>query len=127
MPEAPKRSKASKVITLSVLGVVSVLLVGYCAAQNNEDVAADCVDMNDQQADGTYVVVDDSNCDDDDNGSSHFYGGSRSAYHWYYGGTRIGNRVKSGTSYRPSDTNITSRNGRSIQRGGFGSHSSSGS
>ncbi|MEU7828434.1 hypothetical protein AB0L53_19575 [Nonomuraea sp. NPDC052129] len=126
MPEAPKRSKASKVVTLSVLGIVSVLLVGYCSAQNDDDVTADCVDMNNQLSDGSYEVVDESLCDDDDDGTSHFYGGSRGAYHWYYGGTRIGTRVRAGTSYRPSDVNISSRKGRDIQRGGFGSHWSGG-
>ncbi|WP_219460684.1 hypothetical protein [Nonomuraea rhizosphaerae] len=115
-------------VTLSVLGVVSVLLVGYCAAQGDDEVTADCVDMGNQQADGSYVVVDDDLCDDDDNGTSHYYGGSRGAYHWYYGGTRFGtNRIKSGTTYRPSDVNITTRHGREIQRGGFGSKWSGGS
>ncbi|NUR90111.1 MAG: hypothetical protein HOY71_39055 [Nonomuraea sp.] len=120
--EQPTRSvKASKVIALSAIGVVSIVLVGYCAAQQNEEVTADCVDMNQQAADGSYEVVDESYCDDD-NGRTGFYGGSHGAYHWYYGGTMIGSRVWRGSTYRPSDVNINSRQGRSIQRGGFGSH-----
>ncbi|MEV0158481.1 hypothetical protein B0I32_10135 [Nonomuraea fuscirosea] len=75
---------------------------------------------------GSYQVVDDDYCDDD---SHRYYGGghSRGAYVWYYGGTRIGNRVHRGTTFRPSDVNISSRTGKSIQRGGFGSRTSSGS
>ncbi|MBF8187879.1 hypothetical protein ITP53_19490 [Nonomuraea sp. K274] len=114
----PKRPrKASKAIPLTVLGVLSVMLVGYCAAvQDDDDVTADCVI---QQDDGTYEVVDDDYCDDDGR-SSGIYAGSRGAYLWYYGGTRVGNRVRGGTTYRPSDVNITSRSGKEIQRGGFG-------
>ncbi|WP_250573236.1 hypothetical protein [Nonomuraea sediminis] len=120
-PPPVKAIKASKVIALSAIGVVSLVLVGYCAAQQSEEVTADCVDMSNQQTDGSYEVVDDQFCDDD-NGRSGFYGGSHGAYHWYYGGTRIGTRVLRGSTYRPSDVTISSRTGRSIQRGGFGSH-----
>ncbi|YCK35866.1 hypothetical protein ACNF49_17810 [Actinomadura sp. ATCC 39365] len=98
------------------------MLVGYCAAtQDDDDVTADCVV---QLEDGTYEVVDDDYCDDDggsgSGGGSHYYAGSRGAYMWYYGGHRVGNRMQGGTTYRPSDVNISSRNGKSIQRGGFG-------
>jgi hypothetical protein len=128
-PHRPKkRSKASNVITLTVVGVVSVMVVGYCAAtQNDDEVTADCVDMNNQFDDGSYQVVDEDLCDEDDDGNSHYYGGSRGAYLWYYGGTRIGSRVRAGTSYRPSDVGIKSRAGREIQRGGFGSFRTGGS
>jgi uncharacterized membrane protein YgcG len=126
-PPAPRRPKATKVITLTVIGVVSVMVVGFCAAQGEDDVTADCVDTNAQLSDGSFDVVDDTYCDDDDNGGTHFYGGSTGAYHWYYGGTRIGNRIRGGSSYRPSNVNISSRSGHSIQRGGFGGRGSSGS
>ncbi|NUP03150.1 MAG: hypothetical protein HOV96_38945 [Nonomuraea sp.] len=117
-PAAPPPRKSSKAVPLTILGVLSVMLVGYCAAtQDDDDVTADCVQ---QLADGTYEVVDDDYCDDDGGGGSHYYGGSRGAYLWYYGGTRIGNRIRGGTTYRPSDVNISSRSGKSIQRGGFG-------
>ncbi|MEV1173853.1 hypothetical protein [Nonomuraea sp. NPDC049784] len=123
-PPPPAR-KASKAIPLTILGVLSVMLVGYCAAvQDDDDVTADCVM---QLQDGTYEVVDDDYCDDDGNGSYHYYGGSRGAYLWYYGGTRVGNKVRGGTTYRPTDVNINSRNGKAIQRGGFGSHWGGGS
>ncbi|KAB8186308.1 hypothetical protein FH608_047040 [Nonomuraea phyllanthi] len=121
-PPPPGR-KASKAIPLTVLGVLSAMLVSACSSQ--DDVTADCVR---QLSDGTYEVVDDDYCDDDDHyGSRHYYSGSRGAYTWYYGGTRVGNKVRNGTTYRPSDVNITSRNGKSIQRGGFGSHWGGGS
>jgi hypothetical protein len=117
VPAQPR--KASKAIPLTILGVLSVMLVGYCAVtQDDDDVTADCVQ---QLTDGTYEVVDDDNCDDD-NGRTTFYGGSHGAYLWYYGGTRIGNRLRGGTTVRPSNVNISSRTGKSIQRGGFGSN-----
>ncbi|MGI5274649.1 hypothetical protein ACQEUU_36340 [Nonomuraea sp. CA-218870] len=123
----PRKKKSSNVVTLTVIGVVSVMVVGYCAATSgSEDVTADCVDTSRQADDGTYVVVDESFCDDD-RGGTYFYGGSRAAYHWYYGGTRVGNRVRGGTTLRPSDATITSREGRTIQRGGFGSSRGGGS
>ncbi|MEO3873101.1 hypothetical protein ABGB18_30160 [Nonomuraea sp. B12E4] len=117
--------KSSKAVPLTIVGVLSVMLVGawIIAENDDDDVTADCVI---QLADGTYQVVDDDYCDDDDDGSYH-YSGSRGAYHWYYGGTRTGNTVHGGTTYRPSDTNITTRAGKQIQRGGFGSHGYGGS
>ncbi|GAA3101818.1 hypothetical protein [Nonomuraea salmonea] len=74
--------------------------------------------------------MDDSNCDDDSRSSStggHYYGGSHGAYVWYYGGHRVGTRVRGGTTLKPSDVNISSRSGKSIQRGGFGRGWSGGS
>ncbi|MFC0861514.1 hypothetical protein ACFHYQ_04295 [Sphaerimonospora cavernae] len=109
-------------VKLGALGVLSVLVVGFCAAQESEEVDADCVDMSNTQPDGSYAVVDDDYCDDD----SHYHG-SHGAYRWYYGGNRVGDRVRSGTTARPPDSRITSRSGRVIQRGGFGFHSGGGS
>lgn len=120
-PQAPKTPprKSSKVVPLVVLGVLSVMVVGYCAAvTDDEEVTADCVV---QLEDGTYEVVDDDYCDDDGgSGGSHYYAGSRGAYLWYYGGRRVGNRVQGGTTLKPVDVSITSRSGKEIQRGGFG-------
>ncbi|MBB6349468.1 hypothetical protein ACWGH8_39695 [Nonomuraea muscovyensis] len=118
--------KSSKVITLTVIGVVSLMVVGFCSAVQEDEVAADCVNMEEQLPDGSYEVVDDDYCDDD-NGTTTYYRGSHGAYHWYYGGNRVGTRVRSGTTFRPSDVEINSRSGKTIQRGGFGSKSSSGS
>ncbi|GAA3602114.1 hypothetical protein GCM10022419_103050 [Nonomuraea rosea] len=151
-PQEPAR-KSSKAVPLAVLGVLSLTLVGIWAiaesGDDDDEVTADCVMVVDSSAtpqpsssptplpgdtatpvpeDGTYEVVDDSYCDDDGT-SSHYYssGYSRGAYLWYYGGTRVGTRVRGGTTYRPSDVNISSRTGKEIQRGGFGNRWSSGS
>ncbi|MEU4574864.1 hypothetical protein ACBI99_08685 [Nonomuraea sp. ATR24] len=122
----PPKQRSSKAITLTVIGVVSVMVVGYCAAtQDDDEVTADCVDTSQQLPDGSYPVVDEDYCDDDHH--SHYYAGPRGAYHWYYGGVRNGTRVRGGTTLRPSDVTISTRTGREIQRGGFGSGRSSGS
>ncbi|MEV8632213.1 hypothetical protein AB0395_11220 [Streptosporangium sp. NPDC051023] len=124
-PDAkPSGSKASKVITLTGIGVVSLLLVGYCSAQDDyEEVGAECVDLNSYQPDGSYTIVDDDYCDDD---HPRYYGSS-GAYRWYYGGTRLGSRIGRGTTVRPSDVQIVTRKGTVIQRGGFGSRWGGGS
>ncbi|GAA0364262.1 hypothetical protein GCM10009530_12450 [Microbispora corallina] len=121
-PKPSGGSKSSTAIKLGTLGVLSTLVVGFCAAQNRYDeVGADCVDLSNRQPDGSYPVVPDDYCDDD-----HHYHGSHGAYGWYYGGTRTGGRVWRGTTVKPADAHITSRTGRVIQRGGFGFHSGGG-
>ncbi|MEV7013499.1 hypothetical protein [Streptosporangium sp. NPDC051022] len=123
-PAKPSGSKASKVITLTGIGVVSLLLIAYCSAQDDyEEVGAECVDVNSYQEDGSYTIVDDDYCDD----SGSHYHGSHGAYGWYYGGTRSGSRIGHGTTVRPSDVQIVTRKGTVIQRGGFGSHWGGGS
>ncbi|WP_174552417.1 hypothetical protein [Microtetraspora niveoalba] len=114
---------SSTAVKLGAIGVLSALVVGFCAAQDRyEEVGADCVDMSSQNPDGSYVVVDDDYCDE---GSGH-YRGSHGAYGWYYGGNRVGNRVRQGTTLKPADAQITTRSGRVVQRGGFGFHSGGG-
>lgn len=114
---------SSTAIKLGTIGVLSMLVVGFCAAQDNyEEVNADCVDLNSVQPDGSYTAVDEDYCDDDDH-----YHGSHGAYRWYYGGTRTGGRITHGTTLKPSDAEITTRSGRVVQRGGFGSSGHSGS
>jgi hypothetical protein len=121
-PSTPPKSKASKVIALTGIGVVSLLLIGYCSAQEDyEEVGADCVDLSNPQPDGSYTYVDDDYCDDG------HYSGSHGAYGWYYGGLRSGTRIRQGSTIRPSDVQIVSRKGTVIQRGGFGGRSGSGS
>lgn len=111
-------SKASKAIVLGGIGVVSLFLIGYCAAQDDhEEIGADCVDLTNRGPDGSYEVVDDDYCD------SSRYSGSHGAYRWYYGGVRSGTRIAKGTTVRPSDVRITTRKGTVIQRGGFGGRS----
>lgn len=117
-PPKNKSQRASKVVKLGTITALSVLVIGFCAAQNSaEDVTADCVELTDTDGSGAYLVVDDDRCDDD---SHRFGSSSHGAYAWYYGGRMIGNRVRGGTTIRPKDANITSRGGHEIQRGGFG-------
>ncbi|MEV0967769.1 hypothetical protein [Microtetraspora glauca] len=124
--DPPKpRGMSSGAVKLGAVAVLSLLVVGFCAAQQDryEEVGADCVDLNSQNPDGSYVVVDDDYCDE----SHYHYHGSRGAYGWYYGGQRTGGRVGRGTTLKPSDAQITTRSGRVVQRGGFGFHSGGGS
>nr|BFE81848.1 hypothetical protein GCM10020093_044490 [Planobispora longispora] len=93
-PQAKKSgksgSKASTVITLGTIGVVALVVIGSCAAVDDdyEEVNADCVNLGNQLSDGTYEVVDDDYCDDDG------YHGSRGAYGWYYGDSAPGPRSR---------------------------------
>ncbi|GII87141.1 hypothetical protein Ssi03_51310 [Sphaerisporangium siamense] len=127
-PGAAKKKKlASTAITLGTMGVLSTLLVGFCAAQDTfaKRTTADCVDLADRQPDGTYRTVDDDLCDDD--GHSGGYHGSHGAYGWYYGGTARAGRVGGGTTVRPANARIDTRSGTVLQRGGFGGRTSGGS
>ncbi|WP_433224159.1 hypothetical protein [Microtetraspora malaysiensis] len=118
------RGMSSTAVKLGALGVLSTLVVGFCAAQKRyEEVGADCVDLNSRNPDGSYTVVDDRYCD---GGGTYRYYGSRGAYGWYYGGNRMGGRVRQGTTLKPADAQISTRSGRVIQRGGFGFHSGGG-
>jgi hypothetical protein len=103
------------------MGLLSTLVLGFCAAQDTfaQRVTADCVDLRDHQADGSYQVVNDGQCDD-------HYHGSYGAYGWYYGGVRQAGRVLRGTTIRPSNAHVDSRSGTVLQRGGFGGRGSGG-
>jgi hypothetical protein len=116
---------SSGAIKLGAVVVLSTLVVAFCAAQDDyEEVNAECVDTNNVQPDGSYTVVDEDFCDDDDHHTH--YVGSHGAYRWYYGGTARGGRVSGGTTLKPDNAQVSTRSGRVIQRGGFGSHGSSG-
>ncbi|GAB2918371.1 hypothetical protein ACFMQL_20355 [Nonomuraea fastidiosa] len=105
-----------------VLGAVAVLSVLVAAALfgGDEDdeapqVVADCVIAR-QEPDGTYQVVDDRFCAD---------GGSHAAYYYWLYGSSTTDRpgyVRGGTTKKPAaHAQITTRSGKVIQRGGFGS------
>lgn len=100
--------------TVAILGLaVAAFIAGAADDDDAEEVTADCV-IATQQADGTYQVVDDRFCD----------GGSHAAYyHWLYGSSTTGRAgyVRGGTRALPADANVTSRTGKVISRGGFGS------
>ncbi|WP_179956898.1 cell envelope integrity protein TolA [Amycolatopsis anabasis] len=109
-------------VTVGLVGLVaSWYLVGM-----PEEVRAVCTDDK-----GT--VAPDENCDEDylrSHGATYnpttglwvlplFMGGGQ--YHYNYGGTgTIGSRVSGGTYERPSNANITTNSGKTVQRGGFG-------
>ncbi|GAA0911849.1 hypothetical protein [Nonomuraea longicatena] len=138
----PKKISRTAVYNIATVGIVGALVAGFIAVQSDdEEVTADCVYAvesdpfadtgptapadapvgveSERPAENSYVVVDDDYCDDDGGSSSSGTGVYR-AYHWYYGGVRNGGRVSGGTSVRPSGVEISSRDGKSIQRGGFG-------
>ncbi|MEV7965583.1 hypothetical protein AB0O34_06315 [Sphaerisporangium sp. NPDC088356] len=121
-PPGKGKGWSSSAITLGTMGLLSTLVIGFCAAQDTfaDRVTADCVDLNSRQGDGSYQVVDDDRCDD-------HYHGSHGAYGWYYGGARAAGRVLRGTTIRPANAHISARSGTVIQRGGFGGRGSGGS
>ncbi|MFC4589350.1 hypothetical protein [Sphaerisporangium corydalis] len=121
-PAAKGKTLSSSMITLGTMGLLSTLVVGFCAVQDTfaERVTADCVDLGSRQADGSYAVVSDVNCSDR-------YHGSHGAYGWYYGGLRQAGRVVRGTTIRPANAHVSSRTGTVLQRGGFGGRGSGGS
>ncbi|GAA1953206.1 hypothetical protein [Amycolatopsis minnesotensis] len=106
-------------VTVGVVGLVAA----WYAVGTPEDVSATCTDK-----DGT--VVDDKYCDPDyvtsQTGGYHpgvggfiFLGGN--SYRYNYGGTgAIGSHVSGGSFDKPSNANVTTKSGKSVQRGGFG-------
>ncbi|SEP49460.1 hypothetical protein [Amycolatopsis saalfeldensis] len=89
--------------------------------------------------DASGVVQPDENCDESYVSSHHGYssggfwfiplpGGGFSQYRYNYGGTgNIGQRVSGGSFSAPSgNTNVSTKSGKSVQRGGFGISGKSG-
>lgn len=114
------------------VGLVGLVATFYSVAKT-ENVTAVCTDAN-------GVVQNDDYCDESYVTSHHGYssggfwfipinGGGYQSYRYNYGGTgTIGQHV-SGGSYDPpsSRTNVTTKTGKSVQRGGFGISGKSGS
>jgi hypothetical protein len=115
------RRMSSRAVRLGMLGVLSLTLVA-CGSDDDE-VEASCVLQDSYQSDGSYQVVDEDLCDDDDDYRSSHAGG----YYWYYGGHRSGGRILNGSTVKPKGAKITTAKGKTLQRGGFGGRSSSGS
>ncbi|GAA2853012.1 hypothetical protein GCM10010517_10790 [Streptosporangium fragile] len=127
-PKEPRGgTKASSAVKLAVLGAISLVVATGCAESDDDlpETHADCVEADSRAEDGSYRIVDDSYCVREDSGET-FSHGSYQAYHWYYSGVYVGDRVSLGSTVRPSDVNISSRGGTVIQRGGFGGRGSSG-
>ncbi|GII91804.1 hypothetical protein [Sinosporangium siamense] len=118
------RTKASIAVAVTGVSVISLVIVGFATADDEErEVNADCVDWDDYNPDGSYLVVDDDHCEDDDGNT---YIRTYGSYYWYYGGRHVNGRVMSGSTVKPSDVRIVSRSGTVIQRGGFGGRGSGG-
>ncbi|MEU5690975.1 hypothetical protein [Actinosynnema sp. NPDC020468] len=125
---ARKRRKRKRLligggVTAGVVGVVAI----WYAASSAEDVEAQCTKDD--------VVVDDQYCDAS-YASSHggyssggfiYIGGS--SYRYHYGGSSVpvGTKVAGGSYTIPKGANVATKSGTSIQRGGFGISSKSGS
>ncbi|MEV4051341.1 hypothetical protein AB0J55_09140 [Amycolatopsis sp. NPDC049688] len=115
------------------VGLVGLVATFYTVAKT-ENVTAVCTDK-----DGV-VVQNDDYCDDNyvtSHGGYHsggflflpIPGGGYNSYRYNYGGTGVvGQRVSGGTYDAPSArTNVTTKSGKSVQRGGFGISGKSGS
>ncbi|SFA85048.1 hypothetical protein SAMN05216266_101837 [Amycolatopsis marina] len=114
------------------VGLVGLIATFYTVAQP-ETVTAVCTD-----ADGT--VVDEQYCDEDyaqqqggyTSGGFIFlpiggFGGGSGQYRYNYGGSgTVGSQVSGGSFSKPSNANISTKSGKSVQRGGFGISSKSG-
>lgn len=107
--------KRSASVTIGALSALSALVMTACTAEG-ETVTADYVDTSNRAADGAYQVVDDRYCD----------GGSHVSYVYVYGGSYSGGYVRGGTTVRPSSVGISTRTGKVIVRGGFGSRGKGG-
>ncbi len=109
-------------------------IAGFYVVAVPEEVTAHCVDEN-----GT--IVDDDYCDDDyaSNHGGYYHSSSNIVflpspgggddyrqYRYNYGGTgSIGDTVRGGSFSRPSNAEIKTNSGRTVQRGGFGVSSGS--
>lgn len=114
-----------------VVGLAGLVGTFYTVAKPT-DTTAVCTDAN-------GVVQPDQNCDETYVSSHHGYssggfwfiplpGGGFSQYRYNYGGTgNVGQRVSGGSFTAPSgNTNVTTKSGTSVQRGGFGISGKSG-
>ncbi len=107
-----RRRMSSRAVKVGMLGTLSMSL-----AACGSSYSASCVDGTDRGTFG-YKVVDDDRCD---------YGGNGGRYFWYYNGSGSNGYVSGGTTLKPRKGTIKTKSGRTLQRGGFGSKSSSGS
>jgi hypothetical protein len=130
------RSKAGVKRKILIGSGVTVGLVGlvatYYSVLQPKEVTASCTDNN------GVVVADDNNCDETYVSSHGGYssggflflpipGGGYNSYRYNYGGTgAVGQPVTGGSYTAPSNANVTSKSGKSVQRGGFGISGKSG-
>jgi hypothetical protein len=116
------------------VGLVGLVATFYTVAKPEGDVTAVCTDK-----DGV-VVQNDDYCDDNyvtSHGGYHsggflflpIPGGGYNSYRYNYGGSGVVGQRVAGGSYDPPSarTNVTTKSGKSVQRGGFGISGKSGS
>ena len=109
------------------VGVVAIVSIWYAASAQADQVTAYCVA-------GDDVVNQDDNCDENyvRSHGGYYAGGffflAGRQYHYHYGGaaTPLGQRVTGGSTIKPQGATITTRSGKTIQRGGFGIRGGSG-
>ncbi len=133
--EAKKRTRKRVMIGgVAIVGVAGLVGGGYLAYRAltaPDQVTASCVKVEN----GQEIVVDDNNCGTgrpgfvDDSSYGHgspgliFLGGGPQ-YRYYYGGTpTIGKPPTGGTTVKPKSTDIKTKSGTTVQRGGLGSKS----
>jgi hypothetical protein len=115
-------------VTVGLVGLVAT----YYAVAKPTEVTASCTDQN------QIVVADDNNCDEAYVTSHGGYssggflflpipGGGYNSYRYNYGGQGVvGSRVSGGSYTAPSNANVTTKAGKSVQRGGLGISSKTG-
>ncbi|RSM66186.1 hypothetical protein DMH03_03405 [Amycolatopsis sp. WAC 01376] len=134
---AEKKSSTKKKILIGTgvtVGLVGLVATFYTVAKPDE-VTAVCA------AKDTEIVQDDRNCDENYvrsqggyvSGGFFFlpiggFGGPMQSYRYNYGGSgQIGQRVSGGSYTAPPGANVSTKSGKSVQRGGFGISGKSGS
>ncbi|GAB2741512.1 hypothetical protein [Amycolatopsis magusensis] len=131
--EAERKASTKRKVLIGsgvTVGLVGLVAAWYVAATPDE-VTATCT-----TADGT-VVDNDDYCDEGYASSHGGYhsggfmfipipGGGYNQYHYNYGGTGApGQKISGGSYTAPSNANVTTKSGKSVQRGGFGISNSS--
>ncbi|RSM83308.1 hypothetical protein DL991_02460 [Amycolatopsis sp. WAC 01375] len=132
---AEKKSSTKKKILIGTgvtVGLVGLVATFYTVAKPDE-VTAVCATKD------TEIVQDDQNCDENyvrshggySSGGFFFMpivGGGYNSYRYNYGGSgQIGQRVSGGSYTAPPGANVSTKSGKSVQRGGFGISGKSGS
>jgi hypothetical protein len=116
-------------VTVGLVGLVAT----YYTVAKPAEVTASCTNQN------GIVVADDNNCDETfvtthggySSGGFLFVpilGGGYNSYRYNYGGQGVvGSPVSGGSYTAPSNANVTTKSGKSVQRGGFGISGKAGS
>ncbi|OXM48069.1 hypothetical protein CFP75_22585 [Amycolatopsis alba DSM 44262] len=129
---AEKKSSTKKKLLIGTgvtVGLVGLIATFYTVAKP-ENVTATCthddIVDNDQNCDENYVRSHGGHV----SGGFFFIpivGGGFNSYRYNYGGTgAIGQRVSGGSYTAPPNANISTKSGKSVQRGGFGISGKSG-